>query len=181
MLKKSYLFILMAFLELFLCQILSIAEDGILSDLAKSKKPIKVFVKEFANESGQVQISPKDFRKSLEDALLRRRVVKFEIAKSPDAGDIQISGTIKKYQYLKSDPVTTYMSPTGFVLDAMTTENYAAMDVEFVVMDATFNKTLWKETISTFVKKKMTEGESVPLICDKVARTFLWKCFGKPK
>lgn len=167
---------------LFFLSASSAATDEIdMSRAAKNKEAISVFVEGFINESGKSEVSAEDFKKYFEDALLKRKAVKFKIAKNPDSSDFRISGTIKKYQYLKEDPITTYASPSGLILDAVTTENYVAMDVEFTVSDTKNGKIIWKDRASAFIKKKMTPEESVPLIYDKVARTFLWKCFGKSK
>jgi len=157
------------------------AGDNNLSYLAKDDKPIKVYLKDFGNESGQSQIQPEDFKKALEHALLNRRAVNFRIAQSAEAADIQISATIKKYLYSKTDPVTPSVSPWMLALDAATTENYAEMAAEFTVTDAKTGKALWNGTVSAFIKHMMTPAESVPKIYEKLSRVFLWKSFGKPK
>ena len=150
------------------------------SRILKNKDSMSVYLAVFSDETGGTQISANDFKKAFESALRMRKAVKFEITKIPDASDIQISGTIKKYQYLASDPVTTFASPTGLLLDAMTTENYVTMETEFQVVETRTRQTIWKDRVSAFLKRKMTKDESVPLIYDKLSRTFLWKCFGKP-
>ncbi len=160
---------------------LSYADEGKLAYLARGDKTVRVLVKDFVNESGQPQIVPSDFKKSFEEALLNRRSVKFQIAKSPEASDIEISGVIKKYVYSKTDPITTYASPSGLLLDAMTTENYVEMWLEFTVAETKTGHTVWKDTVSTFIKRPMTPDESIPLIYNKLSRHFLWKSFGKPK
>ena len=137
----------------------------------------------FANESGQNQIIPEDFKKSIENALLNRKSVKFEIVETPEASDLQISGVIKKYTYMERGPMKTGFGLGGMLLDvaATATQNYVEMQAEFTVTDSKTNKILWKDTIGSFLKKLMTAQESVPLVCDKVSRDFLWKCFGNPK
>ncbi len=62
----------------------------------------------------------------------------------------------------------------------MTTENYVEMEVKFTVIDTKKNEVIWQDMVSSFIKRKMTVAESIPLIYDKVSRDFLWKCFGRP-
>jgi hypothetical protein len=160
---------------------LSFASENDLSGLVNNKDAIKVFVGDFANRSGQEQVSAEVFRKAVESVLLKRKAVKFQLVKDASAGDVVISGAIKKYEYLKNDPITSYAGVGGFMLDAATTENYARMDVEFTVTDPKTKRVLWKDDITNFIKRMMTPAESIPLICEKVARTFLAKSFGKRK
>ncbi len=160
--------------------ILLFAEDSILPEINRGRQPIKVFVKEFVNESGQSQIKPEDFKKSFQGALLKRKAVKFELVNNPESSDIQISGIIKKYLYSKTDPITSYAGVGGLLLDAATTENYAEMTVDFIVINTKTEKVLWNKSVLDFIKHTMTPEESISMVYDKVSRTFLWRCFGKP-
>lgn len=161
---------------------LSLASNAELSSLINNKNPVKAYLKDFANQSGQSQIIPEEYKKILESALLNRKAVKFEIVKSPELSDVQISGVIKKYQYLERGPMKVSPGAGTMLLDmaATATHNYVEMEVEFTITDTKTNKALWKDTVSAYIKKVMTPEESVPLIYDKISRNFLWKSFGKP-
>lgn len=159
----------------------AIAEGrGDLEYLVKDKDVVKVFVKDLSNESGQAQVSASEFKKELEKALTLRKAVKFEIVSRPDASDFQIGGVIKNYMYSKTDPITPTTSPAALVLDAATTENYVEMTVDFEVTQTKTGKIVWQKPVVSYVKHTMTPEESLPIVYDKVARTFLWKSFGKP-
>jgi len=177
MVKRFFLFF--AFFLFMLNGFKSSAEEADLSWMAKDKKPIRVFVKGFVNESGEAQILPEDFKKDFEEALINRRSVRFDLAQNFEASDIQISGAIKKYRYLEKDPVTISPGVGTLLLDAVTTENYVEMEIEFTVTDTKTSKILWNKPTTSYIKRMMTPKESIPLIYDKVSRTFLWKCFGK--
>jgi hypothetical protein len=159
----------------------SFAEDANLSYLAKEKGSLKVFVKEVLNESGQAQIKADDFKKEIENSMMKRRSMSFEVVKAADSSDIQVSAIIKNYQYMVRGPLKLNPSVSGMILDGMATatHNYVEMGVEFTVIDTKTGQVLWKDTINTYIKRPMTPEESIPLIFDKEARTFLWKCFGK--
>ncbi|MBN1526697.1 MAG: hypothetical protein JW919_03830 [Candidatus Omnitrophica bacterium] len=153
-----------------------------LGRLAKKKGPLAVWIVSVTNEAGKSEVSADDFRKSLEDVIVKRgRGKSFLLSASPEASDVQISAVIRGYEYSEKDPITTFGSPSGLLLDAVTTENYVAMKAEFIVKETKTGKTLWDDSVTSFIKKMMTQQASVPLIYNKLARTFLWKCFGRPK
>jgi hypothetical protein len=154
------------------------ASGGDLGYLANGKSPIKVFLKDFSNESGQPQADPATFMKEVEKAFVNRKSVSFAIAKSPGESDVQVSAVIKSYQYLERDPVRP--SPTAtLILDAVTSENFAEMSVEFTVADTKSGETIWKDSVTSYVKRMMTPAEGMPVVSDKVARNFVGKAFGK--
>jgi hypothetical protein len=169
-----------AALLLFSSSLCLAAEENSLSALTNSGKPIKVYVKDFANESGQSQIDAAAFKNAFETALKNRKAVTFEIVPSADASDVEISGIIKKYLYSETDPINSYASTATLVVDALTTENYAELTVDFTVTDAKSGNVLWNKNLMSYVERKMTPGESIPLVYDKLSRDFLWKSFGKP-
>ncbi|MCK9603752.1 MAG: hypothetical protein M0R66_05270 [Candidatus Omnitrophica bacterium] len=156
------------------------AQEKPIGFLFKDKSPIKVYIKEVINASGEDQISPEFFKESLQQSLLDRKLVKFEIADDPDGSDIQASVIIKKYRYLKRGPVKP-IPGVSIVLDvaASLTANYVEMSVEYTVTDTKTNEILWSRTVNENLKKVMTPEESIPLICKKISRTFVWKCFGR--
>ena len=152
-----------------------------ISRLLESKKPIRVFVKGFANESGQGNVSVEDFKKTVEVSLRNRKSVIFQLVKNVEESQIQIAGIIKQCQYLKRGPFKPSPSIAGLLLDAAATatENYADMVAEFTIIDSKTGDTLWKRDIGVYIKKLMSQAESIPLIYDKTARAFIWRSFGK--
>lgn len=177
MVKKLFLVIGICF---FIRQPLCFSGEDDLSYLAKDNKPVRAFLGDFINESGKNQIAPIAFKESLKISLLRRKAVTFKIVNTPSESDVQISAVIKKYLYSKTDPVTTFASPGGFLLDAATTENYVEMSALFTITDTKTGKVIWRDTVSTFIKHMMTPEDSIPMIYEKLSRVFLWKSFGKP-
>ncbi|MCX5679984.1 MAG: hypothetical protein NTZ95_04935 [Candidatus Omnitrophica bacterium] len=148
--------------------------------LAKGN-PIKVYIPGVTNDSGQAQIIADDFKKVLESSIRNRRSVKFEIASDPLASDFQIAAVIKKYSYSKTDPINSFAGPSALALDALTTENYAEMGVDFTITSTGSGKIVWKDNVFDYIERTMTPAESVPMVYDKIARKFLWKSFGKGK
>ena len=160
----------------------SFAETVQLSDIVKGgSSEVNVFVKGFTNEAGDKKIIAEDFKKNFENALLNRKSITFKISDNPASSDIQISGIIKKYQYLENDPINSFAGAGGLLLDAATTENYAELEVEITVTNSRTNKVIWHDTVVSYIERMMTPEESVQLVYNKVSRNFLWKCFGKPR
>jgi hypothetical protein len=153
-----------------------------LESLVDSGRPIKVFVNNFTDESSHGLVKPGEFKTELEKSLANRKSIKFEIMSDPSNSDIQISGIIKKLQYLERGPMKFTPSIQGVLLDAAATAslNFVEMEVHFIITDTKTKKILWDRMVNEFKKRAMTPEESVILIHDKMARTFLWKSFGKP-
>jgi hypothetical protein len=156
------------------------AQEKPLGLLFKGKPPIKAYIKEVTNGSGQDQVSTEVFKESLKQSLLNRKLVKFEIADNPVESDIQISIVIKEYQYLKRGGLQP-IPGVSMIFDAVAslTENYVEMAAEYTVTDTKSDETLWHGIVTENFKKVMTPEESIPLICNKISRTFVWKCFGR--
>lgn len=164
------------------CVLPAWAERGDLSRYANSGKPIKVFVSQVTDDSGEDAVKPEEFRSALENLIAKRKAVKFEVVKDAAASDLQISAAIKKYKYLVHGPMKPSPSIATLALDAAATatQNYVEMTVAFTILETKTNKVLWDDSIAEYRKKTMTPGESIPIIYERLIRTFLWKSFGKP-
>ncbi|MDO8525284.1 MAG: hypothetical protein Q7S07_02210 [Candidatus Omnitrophota bacterium] len=170
-----------AIVALFLKAQIAMAEGGDLWRLADKTGSIKVFINAPVNESGQ-GFAADDLKGALESTLLNRKSTKFEIARVPEGSDLQVATVIKSFMYMEKGPLKPTPSIGTTLLDAAATmtENYAEMSVDFVVTDTRTNLLLWKDTLNPYLKKRMTPEESIPLIAERIASHFVWKCFGKP-
>jgi hypothetical protein len=155
--------------------------EGALSSYFRNKDVIKVYVKDISNSSGQALITAEDFKAILEASLLKRKAMTFKMVSTAADSDIQISATIEKFQYLARGPLKPTVGFGTGLLDAAAsaTMNYAEMAVNFTVLSTKTGNVLWKDGVEGYLKKLMTAEESVPMISDKIARQFIWQCFGK--
>lgn len=158
-----------------------LAQEGKLGQALKSEEPIKVYVKDAVNESGKDEVTAAGFKKALEESFANRRSVKFEVVQNAADSRIEVASVIKKFQYLERGPFMPSPGISSMVLDAAqtATANYVEMTVEFTVTGTKSGAILWKDSISPYVKKKMTQAQSIPKMYDKITRMFLAKCFGK--
>ena len=181
MVKKACIFAVVA--SVILGQSIAMAEGGgDLWRLANKNGSIKIFIKDPANESKESQIVPDSLKKSLETALVNRKATKFEIVKTPEGSDVQVCSVIKKYQYMERGPIKPTPGIATTLLDcaASALENYVEMSVAIILTDTKTGSVLWQDNLNPYVKKRMSPDESIPVISDRVASHFIWKCFGKP-
>lgn len=157
------------------------AQDDTIGHLFEEKSPVKVHVSTVTNESGNNQISTDGFKKSLEDSLNNRKAIDFDTVTNPADSDIQIAAVIKKYQYLERGPFNPNPGIATTLVDAAATatSNYVEMEVSYTVTGTKNNDPLWSDDVKEYIKKVMTPEESIPLIYDKVTRTFTSQCFGR--
>jgi hypothetical protein len=184
--KKSLLSMMLALFLLSFASFASLSAGeetigALFANKIRDKVPVKVYIKEVVNQSGQEQMLPKSFREALAHSFHQRRSIRFEVVNDPAGSDIQISAVIKKYQYLERGPFKPNPGLGTMLLEAAATatQNYVEMSVEYTVSDTKTDKRLWQRTINEYIKKNMTPEGSIPLIYNAVTKTFIWKCFGK--
>lgn len=163
-------------------QSMVMAEDGQLWHLADKSGSIKAYVKNVINQTGNSRVSAEALKKAIETMLLNRKSTKFEIANSPEQSDVDISIVIKKYNYMEKGPINATPGIGTTLLDAAQTmtANYVDMTSDFIVTNSRTGLILWQDSLNTYAKMKMTPDESLPIIYEKMAKHFVWKCFGKP-
>jgi hypothetical protein len=163
-----------------LCPVQAFAEAGTIGHLFEGRSPVKAYVGAIVNESGQRQMSPDVFKKILENSLNSRKAMDFDTVASPAESDIQITASIKKYQYLERGPFKPSPGIGTMLADAAATAslNYVEMEVMYTITDTRTGKVLWTDDVNKYIKEMMTPEESIPLISDKVARAFITQCFG---
>ena len=180
MIRKIFFLVIAG--SLILGQSIANADGGNLCRLADKTGSIRVFIKDPANESGKGQVVQDSLKKSLESALVNRRSTKFEVVKTPEESDVQVATVIKKYQYMERGPIKPTPGVATTLLDvaASALENYVEMSVAIILTNTKTGDILWQDNLNPYIKKKMSPDESIPVISDKVASHFVWKCFGKP-
>lgn len=157
------------------------AQDDTIGHLFREKSPVKVYVSTVTDESENNQVSIDGFKKSLEESLNNRKAIDFDTVTNPADSDIQVAAVIKKYQYLDRGPFNPNPGIATTLIDAAATatSNYVEMEVLYTVTATKNNDLLWSDDVKEYIKKVMTPEESIPLIYDKVTRTFTTQCFGR--
>lgn len=150
--------------------------------LVKERAPICVHLGKFINSSGSDQIVPEEFVKELEKALETRPDIRFKLVENPNGADISINGEIMEYIYSDHDPIDMFLGIWAVALDAVTTQDYVCLVVNYTVKDPKTGKVLWSKRLRPSVTKSdISEDQCTPLIMEKAAKQFISKSFERPK
>ena len=120
-------------------------------------------------------------KSELEKALKTRKSIHFEIVDSASAADLIIEPEVSEFYWSATDPVDMIAGLGMTAMDAMKNQNYVRMQVTFTIRDVkNGSKELWKDKlVSTVTKDQMNEEQSVPLINEDMAATFIKATFSK--
>lgn len=143
----------------------SFAADSTIGGLFKySNSPVRVYIKDVADESEGSPELAGIFRDELECALAKRQTIKFELVDAPAESDIQIEASLKRYRYTESAPLKSAA---------------AEISAEYKVIYTNTGRAIWSDILTEHVKQKMSPSEAMSAACAKISRTFILKCFGR--
>ncbi|MFC1480384.1 hypothetical protein ACFL5Y_02925 [Candidatus Omnitrophota bacterium] len=152
-----------------------------LYEMLSRKSVVKTYVEDIADSSGKAKADLKHLKKALEDALITRMTINFELVSTKENADIIIGCDITEFYYTTEDPIDQIGSSVTFVMDVLSKANYVRMQAVFTVMDVATGKQLWREKVrSTVTNKTMTEQQSVPTANARIIKIFMRDCFSKP-
>ncbi len=153
-----------------------------LSDFLSRKGVVKVYVDAIKDSSKDKKVDAADLKKEVEDALAKRKSIRFEVLPARDQADIAIEGDVSEFFWTDSDPVDMLIGLGGTAMDAATRENYARMRALIRVIDVKGGKTLWEDRVTaTITSKTMTADQSVTLINEDMAKVLIREAFGKKR
>ena len=151
-----------------------------LYNLFRKKAVTKVYFSPIENLSNNPKADISSLTQELKEAFKKRESIKFNIVGSEDDSDIIIAGDLVTFYWSDKDPIDLIVGVYAIAYDLLTTESYAFQEVIFSVTDTKKNKLLWNKKLKIdLTKKGMTEDESIPLINQKTASTFMRDCFSK--
>lgn len=143
-------------------------------------KALKVYLNEF--KSASEKVSTEVFKNILKEALVSRKKENFEVVEKSESAEIIVDCNILGFKYLEEDPVDQVMGATALIADALVTQNYAQIQVEFQVLRVKDNRRLWRDKFVTSVTQTdMPESDSIPKVLKECSKRFIHLCFGKPK
>ncbi|MFH1553207.1 MAG: hypothetical protein ABID83_06215 [Candidatus Omnitrophota bacterium] len=151
-----------------------------LCEMLSRKSVVKTYVADISDSSGKAKADLKHLKKALEDALVTRMTIHFELVPAKENADIIIEGDITEFFYTTEDPIDMIGSSVTLIMDVLSKANYVRMQAIFTVTDAATNKQLWREKIrSTVTNETMTEQQSVPTANARIVKIFMRDCFSK--
>ena len=176
-------------LTVFLIAMLALPEAGYcrrrsgnLYDTLSEKAAVKTYVAEVTDSTGEAKADRVALRKTLEDTLMTRMTINFEIVSKPADADIVVSCDIIEYFWTDKDPVDNITGTVAIAWDAINKQNYARMTAIFTVTDAKDNKVLWEKRIkATITDEFVTADESVGMINRRITKIFMRDAFSKKR
>lgn len=144
-------------------------------------KKLKVYLSNF--QSDTEKISPEDFKTIFRDSLIARKKENFEVVEDKESADVLIDCNILSFKYLEKDPIDNVIGgTTALIVDALVSQNYAKVQVDFSVIRASDNRRLWHDRfVSSVTESDMPEPDSIPKVLKECSKRFIFLCFGKPK
>jgi len=154
--------------------------DNLYEKLSR-KSAVKTYVAPIAEPAIETSPDVKNLRKTLEDQLTTRLNIDFDIVDSEEEADIIISCEILEYFWTEEDPLDTW-GVAAMAVDVALKENYSLMEAIFTVTNAKNGRVMLKRRLrGTITDNSMTEEDSLTMINERIVKTFIRKCFGKPK
>jgi hypothetical protein len=145
-------------------------------------KSVKVHLAPVKDSTADHKVDPARLHKGLEEALRARKSIRFVMVPRLEEAEILIEADIKDFMWTDHDPVDMITGIGGTAADAVIVEDYAKLHADVRVTDVSKNKVIWQRRVrATKTKKPMSEAESIPLIIEDFAKTFIRECFGKPR
>ncbi len=145
-----------------------------------SGKPVKVYVAPAEDSTSTHDIDTAVLKTKLEEALKGRKSIRFQIVENAADADLTIESQVVGYVWTDHDPVDMLVGIGGAAADAALVEDFASTEVDMKVTDTKSKIVVWRDRIRASVtKKQMSRPDSVPLVSDQLAKTFIKECFSK--
>src|SRR3989338_4243795 len=178
--KRSFIFLIFIFTAFFIST-LSHAQPASLYRLF-NEKVVKVYVAPIKDLSSGHDVEPALVESKLKEALKNRKSIHFVIVEQKEQAQLAIAIELKGFMWTDHDPVDMIMGLGAAALDAAKVEDYASLEADFTVSDVLKDKILWQERVRASVTKKpMPKPDSLPLVAEGLAKSFLKSCFSKKR
>jgi hypothetical protein len=154
---------------------------GTLYEALSRKNGIKTYVALPKDSTGKDQVITADLKKSIEDALSKRKSLSFAIVPGPEEAELVIDTEVTEFFWSDHDPVDMIMGLGATAMDAAVNEHYARMQAVFTISDKS-GKVIWKEKLkATLTHPTMTEKESIERINPDMAQVLVKEAFSKKR
>ncbi len=189
--RKSFAVVLFAVLaiQLVFTQSAEAKRGENLYSILSKESEVKTYVRDVIDSSGSAGKILPYIKKDLDTILEARKSINFVIVKNENDADIIINCDISEFVWMEVDPVDQISNAVSSAYDAMTEENYARLEADFVVEKGLSKeifkrsknrRTLWDKSVqATVTKKIMPENESIPLVSERLINVFIRKCLSK--
>ena len=165
-----------------------------MNDLLTEAGKVKVYVGDVTDSSGDAGDMLAGIKKRLEDALATRMTIDFIIVSDKKKAALIVGCDVTEFVWMENDPVDQVGGLSSAALDVALRQNYARLQAKFFIKKGPEGAYLfkgkgkrigrrphvWEQTVkATVTKTIMPEGESKPLIEERIVEVFMRKCFAK--
>ena len=145
-----------------------------------SGREVKVHLADVKDLTSAHAVDPALVKAKFEEAMKNRKSIHFQIVENPEEAQITIETILTEFLWTDHDPVDMLLGAGSAALDAAMVEDYARLEADITVTDVRAKKILWKDRVlATVTKKPMSRTDSLPLVTDHLAKTFIKNCFSK--
>jgi hypothetical protein len=141
---------------------------------------VKVFVADIKDSTQDHAMDAQTLKTELQKALTERRSIRFLIVPTAAEAQLTIDTNISEFMWSNNDPIDMLVGVGAVAADAAMVEDYARLQAEVIITDQRTSKIVWKDRVlASVTKKPMSQAESLPLVAEKYAKTFIKNCFSK--
>ena len=173
--KKLILVLVLAALATTVC-----AREDNLYEMFRKCSPIKVFLKEVANEAANPAVSTELFAAGFKDTLRERKELSFLPVDNEAEADVTILVTIKEFVFTE-EALPLVISPLLIAADVVNPKSSARLVADYEIVDPKSGKVLadYKNflTYARRPRKDMTEAKSYKYAIGENARRLILRAF----
>ncbi len=145
-------------------------------------KKLNTYVADPTDSSGNAADSLKTLKKALEDALVNRMAINFQLTGSRQDADIAIECDVKEFVRPGKDSSAGSPGLGSSLMGVFSGGDRGRMQAVFTVTDLQKKKVLWQEQIKADgAAEDVTDEEGAEILNERLVQVFMRKCFGKKR
>ena len=137
--------------------------------LIEKDRPIKAYVAEVTDSSGQAGGCIPLLKKDTEEMLASRKRIQFVLAPDKKEADIIMDCDITEFFWTDTDPVDDITGIGPILLDSAMKESYGRLTCVFTITDAQTGKVLWESKLkATITGNHITSENAAVMLSDRI-------------
>lgn len=139
--------------------------------LESKSQPVKAYVADVTDSSGQGAECIPVLKKDMEEMLASRKKVTFTIVQDKKDADMILACDVVECFWTDSDPVDEISGLGPVLMDAAMKENYSRLTAVFTISDGREGAEIWKSKLkATLTGKDVTKENYVQEICARMMK-----------
>ena len=139
--------------------------------LLEKEHPVKTYVSDVTDSSGQAQECIALLKSNLEEMLATRKKISFTVVPDKASADIIMDSDIVEFFWTDTDPVDDITGIVPILLDAAIKEHYGRLTVVFTITDAVRGRQVWKRKLkATITGNEITPDNAAEMLCGRMMK-----------